>query len=147
RARQLLLGEYNVEWIQLKTAEFIDQFLNQLRSTTSKGLTALGAGAASSGRAPSVPSDVSALIASPRTTPSIFLLGDEPDWSDIQAGRAIERSIDSEIYTKTDELLAHRKIPEGAKRASLLTITGTAGSGKSTAAMRLAMRLTAAGHV
>jgi hypothetical protein len=60
----------------------------------------------------------------------------------LQAGRAIERDCDHEIWKSAIQLLKR----SGAK--GLLVITGTAGSGKSTSLMRLCLRLVADGvHV
>ena len=69
-----------------------------------------------------------------------YLIGQEPDWSDIQSGRAIERDVDRTISRKVDEILSHDRL------RGILVITGTAGSGKSSALMRVALKLAVSGH-
>ena len=64
-----------------------------------------------------------------------FLLGREPRWSDITAGYAIERQSDVAGLAQVD-----RENPK------LVVYTGTAGSGKSAGAMRLALALRARGQ-
>lgn len=68
-----------------------------------------------------------------------FLLGQEPQWSDIHSGRAVERENDQTLLASADRLLL-------AEHGGLLVVTGTAGSGKSTALKRLAARLVARGE-
>ena len=66
------------------------------------------------------------------------LLGSEPVWRDLQENRAIERKIDHEVWNTASRLYS-----EAGTR--VLLITGTAGSGKSTSLMRLALRFAAKG--
>ena len=68
-----------------------------------------------------------------------FLLGSEPIWSDIQSGRAITRNSDNDLWTKVSDL---RK---GKGARGIVLVTGTPGSGKSTALMRIALRLSSDG--
>ena len=68
-----------------------------------------------------------------------YLLGAEPIWGDIQTGRAIQRSCDQALWQQADNIRTQTPIP------GCLVITGTAGSGKSSALMRLCLRFAAAG--
>jgi len=68
-----------------------------------------------------------------------YLLGDEPQWADIVSGKAIERVHDSALLTAAEEILS------GAHGPTALAVTGTAGTGKSTALMSLALKLTGKG--
>jgi hypothetical protein len=68
-----------------------------------------------------------------------YLLGDEPQWADILSGRAVERAHDESLYKTARDIL------EGKQPGSVLAITGTAGTGKSTALMSLALRLSGSG--
>jgi hypothetical protein len=71
---------------------------------------------------------------------SEFLLGQEPIWADIQSNRAVERACDSEYWENFQALFSTRD------KKNILLITGTAGAGKSTCIMRLALRAAAQGH-
>ncbi|MCY4597998.1 MAG: hypothetical protein OXC19_24765 [Bryobacterales bacterium] len=68
-----------------------------------------------------------------------FLLGEEPDWSDIQSGRAVQRECDEDLFA----LVTNRLNESGRK--GIVLVTGTAGTGKSTAMMRVCLRLSASG--
>ena len=72
-------------------------------------------------------------------TQSEYLIGEEPQWSDILTGRAIERSHDLDLLTLATEIL------DGKRAATAIALTGTAGTGKSTALMSLGLRLSGAG--
>jgi Mrp family chromosome partitioning ATPase len=72
--------------------------------------------------------------------PGEYLLGRSPTWQDIGAGRAAEREYEADLMRLAESIL---EIQEGPR--PVLILTGTAGSGKSTAAMRLAMALTSKG--
>jgi tetratricopeptide (TPR) repeat protein len=65
-----------------------------------------------------------------------YLLGAEPHWSDFFRDRAIQRTDDGVLYKRATQILT------GALSKTALAVTGTAGNGKSTALMRLALRLT-----
>jgi hypothetical protein len=73
-------------------------------------------------------------LSEPAVSPADFLLGREPNWGDINAGFAIERSFEAEL---------HEAAIDVGQRIVLLT--GTAGSGKSTSLRRLALALQAEG--
>lgn len=72
--------------------------------------------------------------------PGEYLLGREPSWDDLVNGRAAVREYEAALAQLADSILA---AGSGPKPPVLLV--GTAGSGKSTAAMRLALHLTARG--
>jgi Mrp family chromosome partitioning ATPase len=71
--------------------------------------------------------------------PSDYLLGQEPIWGDLQYGRAITRENDDQIRDGIRAALAE------SNYKGVVVVTGTAGSGKSTALRRLALRLSAEG--
>jgi SIR2-like domain len=136
-ARQALLAEYNIEWLQMTAEQFTSNVLGPLGAAATAGLDLLRR---STGPTPSHPvlPDVSTLSRAPMQ-PSDFLLGQEPVWGDLQSGRAIVRESDEGFRKKAGELLAK----EGTK--GVLLVTGTAGSGKSTALMRLSLSFSAGG--
>jgi hypothetical protein len=131
------LSQYNVEWIQMTAAQFAEQVLTQLESTTEKGISTLSKRSAlgASDRGP----ELVAHLASKPPIKTDFLLGSEPVWVDIQSGRAILRENDEHLWITVTDLTA-RKGTRG-----IVVIGGTAGSGKSTALMRVCLKLSAAG--
>ena len=65
-----------------------------------------------------------------------YLLGEEPLWADLLTGRAIERSHDRVLSETAWRIL------DGQVTNTAVAVTGTAGTGKSTALMSLALSLT-----
>jgi hypothetical protein len=136
-SRRALLAEFNIEWVQLTSSEFTEEVLVPLMPAASAGLDFIRSSGPSASAKPSIP-DVAYLSRAPMQ-PSDFLLGQEPVWGDLQSGRAISRVCDRGFLETTDRLLS-KSGPRG-----VLLITGTAGSGKTTALMRLALTLSSAG--
>jgi Protein of unknown function (DUF815) len=68
-----------------------------------------------------------------------YLLGDEPQWADLLNGKAIERAHDEALLETATQIL------DGKLPATALALTGTAGTGKSTALMSLALKLSGSG--
>lgn len=139
--RELLQREFNVVHLPMTADEFASQVLGNLEFAASEGLRVVSASRRrGEGRDNAIP-EVSVLAASePPSTPTEFLVGAEPRWADLHAGRAIPRSIDTDIITAAKGLLSR----EGEK--GILLVTGTAGSGKSTSLMRLGLTLAAEGR-
>jgi Mrp family chromosome partitioning ATPase len=138
RARQALLTEFNVVWVPMTGEEFTQQILDQVRSAARQGLEKISVlGASTKSEAPALP-EVAKLATNPMQGTE-FLVGQEPIWADLQSGRAIERENDGVIWNGINGILKK----SGCK--GLVIITGTAGSGKSTALMRACLRLVAEG--
>lgn len=136
RARQALLAEFNVIWIPASAEEFVSILSSELRPQLDAGQQLIARSAGPRGARNQL-LEVGTLAAAPvRRTD--FLLGQEPTWSDIQSGRAIVRDVDQTVAAASDGMRAD---PAGG----LVSIVGTAGSGKSSTLMREALRLTAAG--
>lgn len=138
RARQALLSEFNVAWLPLTGEEFALNILAELTNEMIQGIKCLAASRRTAKRSPSLPT-ASELQSSIGTKNTAYLLGQEPSWSDLQAGIAIRRSVDEDMWQYTVNELAQ------VDERSPLLISGTAGSGKSTALMRLALRINAQG--
>jgi len=118
----------------MNAEQFAMEVLSHLEDTFVKGINAISKRSAGFSTAESVIPEVSTLASVPLQRTD-FLLGTEPVWSDIQSGRAIIRESDDELWQKVCDLRRGR----GAR--GIVLLTGTAGSGKSTALMRLALRL------
>lgn len=137
--RKALLAEYNIAWLPMNAKQFVDEVLTHLQEAVHKGQTRVGADTDTK-KVNNLP-EVSALASYPSQLTQ-FLLGEEPVWADLQSGRAIERLCDRDLWNQT-ELTMKRQMNRG-----IILVSGTAGSGKSTALMRLCLRLVAAGtHV
>lgn len=136
-AKRALLAEYNIFWLSMTAEEFAEQVLDPLQEASRSGLATLASQRSSSLRSPTLP-EVADLATKPHE-PSDFLIGQEPIWADLQSGRAIARSCDEELWGGVNQAY-HRSGVRG-----LVLVTGTAGSGKSTALMKACLRLSAEG--
>lgn len=135
--RQEILKDLRIEWFQGTAQSFAAEVLTQLTGEAASGHTFIDM--YSEGRTSETVPLVSELAAEHPSAQTEYLLGEEPQWSDILSGRAIERSNDRDLFNLAEEIL------EGRKHPGTLAITGTAGTGKSTALMSLALRLTGMG--
>ena len=132
KAKQALLAEYNVVWIQMDAETFANEVLSQMHAASVQGFVAIASSADpdDTGRL----QEVSELATNPGAG-NEFLMGSEPIWADIQSGRAISREIDDDL------LAAARKLLGAPDMKGVLILTGTAGSGKSASLERLALQL------
>ena len=132
-SRQELLQELRVEWFSGTAESFAGEVLGQLGDARKKGFEFLGDYSRSLGRTTlQLTSDLAADNPSLETG---YLAGEEPHWADVLTGRAVERAFDLALYEAAMETFK-RKRP-----ATALLVSGTAGTGKSTALMRLALTL------
>ena len=138
RSRKSLLSTYNTVWLKMTAEEFANQILPRLQSASTAGLTHLKELASSTSRRSKSISIVDTLLTNPLKQTE-YLIGQEPEWSDIQSGRAINRNVDLKIVESVKRLLAN----DGLR--GILMLSGTAGSGKSSSLMRIALALTAEG--
>jgi Mrp family chromosome partitioning ATPase len=133
-ARETALAQYNIKLVSTTQEEFAASVLAQQSAAAEQGLRAI-VQQHTVDTGSEVLFEVVDLLPDSADDEREFLLGREPRWSDITEGFAIERQFD-------------RDLPEtiAAAGARLVFITGTAGSGKSTSAMRLALRYQAEGR-
>jgi hypothetical protein len=136
-ARQALLAEYNVLWVPMTAEEFDSAVFAEVVDAAATGLQVLSRSAGFNLEDTRI-SDVDDL-AQAADQPSDYLLGQEPIWGDLQYGRAITRENDDQIRDGIRAALAE------SNYKGVVVVTGTAGSGKSTALRRLALRLSAEG--
>ena len=82
------------------------------------------------------------LVTEEANTPGVgeYLLGHQPRWQDIIEGRAAKREYESDFRKVVDNVLATEDGPR-----PVIVLAGTAGSGKSTAVMRLGLYLAGKG--
>ena len=82
------------------------------------------------------------LVTKEAATPGLgeYLLGHQPRWQDIIESRAAKREYESEFRKVVDNILATEDGPR-----PVIVLAGTAGSGKSTAIMRLGLYLSGKG--
>lgn len=131
RARALSLHQYQIDWFKGTAESFDAEVISRLGEASSVGLSLLKSKVSESDT-PIV--NLSDLSTEPYGEEREFLRGREPRWSDISTGFAIERDFDREMVTRLD-----------AEDIKLIVLTGTAGSGKSTSAMRLILHLRSRG--
>ena len=137
-ARELLLREFNIDWLSMDAEEFASEVLTKLGPVIEQGHAALRSKKESDQRTkyPPLVSDLVVRSGSERTD---YLMGQEPQWTDLASGRAIARSCDPDIRTVAYDVLS------GNVQGRPFLLTGTAGTGKSTSLMRLAMEVSAQG--
>ena len=138
RARELLLREFNIDWVQMDAQDFAHEVLDNLVSSIDQGHAALRSKRDSDQRT-QYPPLVSDLMASGDAERTEYLLGHEPRWADLTSDRAIERSCDPYIFSQAKSILS------GERQGRPLLLTGTAGTGKSTSLMRLAIEVSGTG--
>jgi hypothetical protein len=122
----------------MSAVEFHAKVLGSLGTSVKEGLAHIANEAGFTLKPKTVP-DVATLAIYPHQG-SEYLLGQQPIWADIQSGRAVERHNDEELWNLVELKIS----PRGIK--GVIIVSGTAGSGKSTALMKLALRLVAQGN-
>jgi hypothetical protein len=135
--RRDILRDLRVDWVQGTAEEFATEILPRLQPEARRGFAFISQ--RSEDRASGFIPLVSQLAAERPTLRTEYLLGEEPQWSDLLSGRAINRSHDRDLLAVAEEILG------GVRQSTALAITGTAGTGKSTALMSLALKLSAGG--
>ena len=135
--RRDILRDLRINWVQGTAEEFATEILPQLHNEATKGFSFIRQHAESR---PSTPVPlVSQILDDLPAMQTEYLLGDEPQWADLLNGKAIERAHDEALLETATQIL-DGKLPETA-----LALTGTAGTGKSTALMSLALKLSSSG--
>lgn len=134
-ARRVSLSGYNVTWVQSSAVEFAQKILTTLPEAALAGMREIEQRQKAERGGPPI-ARVSDIQNDSVDDEREFLHGREPRWSDLNdEGYAVRRVFDAEL----SEL--YRK-----DQSRLIVLTGTAGSGKSTSAMRLALERSARGE-
>lgn len=131
KARAVALHQYRIDWIAGTAESFADEVLQNLQKASREGHALLRH---ASERDAATVVELTTLSTGPLGDEREFLRGLEPRWSDITDGYAIERCFDKNLKEKVE-----------ADQPKLIILTGTAGTGKSTSAMRLVLWLQSAG--
>ena len=139
--RDFLERELHVQHLPMRLDEFYEQVFKQAAdgSTTyfdSRRQKSLWEGTLMR------PPLVAALSVEPTVAdvPGEYLLGRSPTWLDLTEGRAAQREYEADLARILENTLEDESGPRPA-----VILTGTAGSGKSTALMRVALALSAKG--
>lgn len=143
RARALALQSYNITHIAMTAKEFAERVLDGFQDTSALGFSRLKKKGRFGTKDRVIPLVKDLLSSADSSTDkkgtSDFLLGSQPSWDDITRGVAIQRTIDVELGTAADIAFTLSLRP-------LLCLVGTAGSGKSSSLMRLALSLHSQGY-
>ena len=132
-ARRVALAGYHITWVEASGEQFASDVLAPMVEAAEEGHRSINhrLDADHHGR---ILLPLLDIIDDSQDDEREFLHGRQPRWSDITQGYAFERQCDV-------ELAAHVT----AETPRLVVITGTAGSGKSTSGMRLALEAAARG--
>lgn len=128
-ARAAMLKEFNIDLVPMTQEQFASEVLETLENEKKSGLAKLASLSTSS-----TVSNALQRVADLRLTVPLksavgeYLLGREPTWHDIVEGTAVAREFEKGVKTRIEK-------PE----VRTVLLTGTAGSGKSTTLMRLAL--------
>ena len=135
RSREALLGRYNVVWLKM-TAEELAKVFSNFSKERKDGHYALRDEMSSS-----YPTRFSTVydLAQRSTQTEEYLLGAEPTWKDVDSGRIAHRVCFDTIWKQINFLRA------APREQRIIVVTGTAGVGKTSALMVLAMRLSSEG--
>ena len=137
RSKEALLSQYQIVWLQMTTKEFCEKVLSTMADAKKKGhqylhrhfewTTKYG-------------SKIVRVADIPEGTkePTEYLMGAEPEWVDAKQGRIASRKCFKEIVEEIERLRAAPSINE------FLIVAGTAGTGKSSALMKIALQMEAA---
>ena len=136
-ARRVALAEYNVGWVQGTQESFCADVLSQLTDQAREGQRVRSRRRSDvTGEGAPILLSLDDISRDSADDPREFLRGREPRWSDFaDDGFAVVRDIDRRLP---------RELADSAARIAL--ITGTAGTGKSSVAMRLVLGYGAEGQ-
>ena len=133
KLKEMRLKDYNIEWIPQTFQEFSKEFLLPLKNETEAGIQKIQS-TSSTSTVNDIPLVSDLMIQKTSQIRSPYLLGAEPTWKDMTEGIAIERDKEKEW---TRKILNYKK----KESTPIFIITGTAGDGKTSLAMKIALSL------
>lgn len=139
RSKESLLARYNIAWLPMAADEFTDSIIGRMDDERTSGNGVLRQLGDPTSRTRERFDRVADLAAAGDRDSEEYLLGAEPNWSDVTEKRVAQRACFDELWEMISSLRA-----AGTPR-KFVVVTGTAGTGKSSAMMALAMRLEADG--
>ena len=138
RSKQALLSKYKIVWLPYKADEFRDRILAGMTEQRIAGiayietnLSTRAAGGASIVRIGEIEEG--------SAEATEYLLGAEPEWRDVTHNRVASRDCFDELAEAVNRLRAKPAVD------SFIVVTGTAGTGKSSAMMSIALQMEADG--
>lgn len=137
--RDLLEREFHVKHLPMSVEEFTQELIATSKGVVEEGMAVLRTSVLTSSPRTEIPLAFD-LSAASQAGQSDFLLGRTPTWGDIRDGVAAARECNVELR----RLVASELAAAALERRTIL-LTGTAGAGKTTAAMQLALELGASG--
>ena len=138
RSKEALLTRYNVAWLPMTAHNFNETILENMTHERHAGHIALNQLAnADSTSLEKFPRAIH--LATGDKATEEYLLGAEPTWADVTAGRVAMRECFDRLWEIVTEIRA------STSNRQFLVVTGTAGTGKSSAIMFAALRLEADG--
>ena len=138
RSREALLTKHNIVHLPYTAATFCADVLARLARAGTAGNELIRSRAARPQRDAEAFTTVSTLATDPVPSEE-YLLGAEPTWDDVNKGRIANRSCFDELW---EEIATIRRDRDGTR---FLLVTGTAGTGKTSALMVAATQLQADG--
>ncbi len=138
RPKQALLSRHNVAWLPMSAKSFCESILSTMEEERCAGHKAL-AQLAKTQNGPTREFNRVADIAADDKATDEYLLGAEPTWEDVKSGRVADRRCFDEMWDMMNEIRAN------TSGRQALVVTGTAGTGKSSAIMLAALRFEADG--
>ncbi|KAF3983921.1 MAG: hypothetical protein HFP81_04675 [Methylococcales symbiont of Hymedesmia sp. n. MRB-2018] len=133
-SKQTLLEEYNIEWLPMTGGEFIERIYDAVEPRIQDGFNEIKMRATPAGDHRQNFSFVPDLIENTNTDTD-YLMGAEPTWDDVINNRVAERTCFHGLLKLANIILSSTEINR------FITITGTAGTGKSSALKWLGVKL------
>ena len=138
RSKQALLSNFNIVWLPFTTEQFCDEFLGEMQDERTEGFKFIAEQLKQQESGGFQLLQISD-IPEGSAEPTDYLLGAEPVWDDATHNRIAYRDCFDEIIGDINKLRAKSEIDD------FIVVTGTAGTGKTSAMMQIALRMEADG--
>ncbi len=138
-SKRTLLEEYNIEWVPMTGKEFIERIYDQVKPEIGNGFKELKLRSEQMNDYRNYFYLVPDLVKQTKSD-SDYLMGAEPTWDDLLRKRVATRNCFDELSKLANSIFSTSDMTQ------FITLTGTAGTGKSSALKWLALKLGAEGH-